>query len=396
MPIFGRYCHLCGQENLEPKETVWHLILHFFNDITHFDGKFFSTVKFLLTRPGYLSLQYMHGRRSSFLNPIRMYVFTSAIFFIIVFSFKKTDELVQVNDNKNESLYNLAQIKQRQEKTRIRLAQTRDESDREDIQENLSNLGIEVAYIQKKFGDTSTRIFTADERNAMIIQAIKDSIADPQVQPEAKGRLARNLTKLEDPASGSNLFGWHQGQYKTVAAYDSIQKAKPAAERDSWFKQKIMASLIHTEEEYRQDPKRYKEKYKEQLIHSFPKILFFSLPFFALILNVLYFRHKKYYYVDHGIFTIHLYCATFLLMLVTVFLSKLDDWTGWGWFHVVSVVLITAVVIYMLIYLYVAMRGFYKQGWFKTFVKYFITGVVATVINLVLLVLFAVIAAVTV
>ncbi len=50
--LYGRYCHVCGQENLEPKETVWHLIQHFFNDITHFDGKFFSTVKYLVTEAG--------------------------------------------------------------------------------------------------------------------------------------------------------------------------------------------------------------------------------------------------------------------------------------------------------------------------------------------------------
>ncbi len=25
-----RYCSHCGQENLEPKESLWHLIRHFF------------------------------------------------------------------------------------------------------------------------------------------------------------------------------------------------------------------------------------------------------------------------------------------------------------------------------------------------------------------------------
>jgi len=46
--VVGKYCHLCGQENVEPKESVWHLISHFFNDITHFDGKFFGSFKDLL------------------------------------------------------------------------------------------------------------------------------------------------------------------------------------------------------------------------------------------------------------------------------------------------------------------------------------------------------------
>ncbi|HEX4852390.1 MAG TPA: DUF3667 domain-containing protein, partial [Puia sp.] len=74
--IYGRYCHVCGQQNIEPKQSVWHLITHFFYDITHFDGKFFVTLKDLLIKPGFLSREYMIGRRMSYLDPIRMYIFT--------------------------------------------------------------------------------------------------------------------------------------------------------------------------------------------------------------------------------------------------------------------------------------------------------------------------------
>lgn len=84
--LYGNYCHTCGQENIEPKETFLSLVTHFFYDITHFDGKFFSTLKYLALKPGFLSKEYIRGRRVSYLHPIRMYVFTSAIFFIIFFS----------------------------------------------------------------------------------------------------------------------------------------------------------------------------------------------------------------------------------------------------------------------------------------------------------------------
>lgn len=84
--VYGRYCHLCGQENIEPKESFWHLVTHFVYDITHFDGKFFSTVKCLLLKPGFLSKEYIRGRRMSYLNPIKMYVFISAFFSLFFFS----------------------------------------------------------------------------------------------------------------------------------------------------------------------------------------------------------------------------------------------------------------------------------------------------------------------
>ncbi len=62
--VIGKYCHVCGQENIEPKESVWHLVSHFFNDITHFDGKFFTSLKDLVFKPGFLSKEYMNGKKS--------------------------------------------------------------------------------------------------------------------------------------------------------------------------------------------------------------------------------------------------------------------------------------------------------------------------------------------
>jgi hypothetical protein len=99
--VNGKYCSVCGQENIEPAESAGHLISHFFNDITHFDGKFFSSLKYLVFNPGFLSTQYRIGRRASYLNPVRMYVFTSFIFFLIFFSvyhFDKGDELFEFNN----------------------------------------------------------------------------------------------------------------------------------------------------------------------------------------------------------------------------------------------------------------------------------------------------------
>src|ERR1700730_15650741 len=80
-----RFCSRCGQENIEPKESFGHLVGHFFADITHFDSKFFMTVKDLVWKPGFLTKEYAEGRRMRYLNPIRMYVFISAIFFLVIY-----------------------------------------------------------------------------------------------------------------------------------------------------------------------------------------------------------------------------------------------------------------------------------------------------------------------
>jgi hypothetical protein len=85
--VIGRFCHVCGQENIEPHESFWSLLTHFFNDFTHFDGKFFKTLGYLLWKPGFLPAEYSKGRRSRYLHPIRMYLFTSAVFFLIFYSY---------------------------------------------------------------------------------------------------------------------------------------------------------------------------------------------------------------------------------------------------------------------------------------------------------------------
>jgi len=385
--VIGRYCHVCGQENLEPKETVWHLVQHFFNDITHFDGKFFATVKFLLRKPGFLSAEYVAGRRASYLNPIRMYVFTSAFFFIILYSLKSPEEMLKPAASRaKERVRGLTELLKKKAADEKELPRTVDEDDKDELRDGISKLGMEMAIIKETYGDTTTRKFTDQELTAFYIAALTDSAQETGLPPEAKKRIQAAMRVAQNPVSGSNLFGLNQGRFKTVEEYDSSQRVLPDSLQDGWFKKRLMRKLVYAQAEYVRDKQRYTEKFLENMLHSFPKILFWSLPFFALILNVLYVRRKKqFYYVDHGIFTIHVYCATFLLLLIGLLLGVLSSWLNWGWFRILTDILNFLVGLYIMIYLYKAMRGFYKQRRFKTFVKYFITCSLAFVINLILL-----------
>ncbi|HEX5655380.1 MAG TPA: DUF3667 domain-containing protein, partial [Chitinophagaceae bacterium] len=113
--VQGRYCHECGQENVLPKESFWHMVTHFLYDITHFDSKFFETIKDLAFKPGFLSIEYMKGRRASYLHPVKMYVFTSAVFFLLFFSVFSGDRSFRLNQpgdmSRKERLKELAIIK---------------------------------------------------------------------------------------------------------------------------------------------------------------------------------------------------------------------------------------------------------------------------------------------
>ncbi|HEY4108531.1 DUF3667 domain-containing protein [Puia sp.] len=395
--VVGRYCHKCGQENLEPKETVWHLVQHFFNDITHFDGKFFDTVRYLIRRPGFLSLEYMRGRRMAYLNPIRMYVFTSAIFFIILYSITRPENMAKgLSADKTEKASGakkLADLVGDTAHYRKLAESSEDEDDRQDFRERLEHRLIEIAAIKKTYGDTTKKAFSRKELNTILFTAYTDSLQQGDVDVAKTKRFQRavrnySLTAGEGGEDNFNFMGTDV-TYNSVVQYDSAEHALPDSLRDGWLKHFITRRGIIIKQEWHEDRGRFIEHLVENILHSFPKILWISLPIFAMILNILYFRHKKkFFYVNHGIFTIHVYCATFIQLFLFIILYSIHGATTIEWLRIFLNLANFAIFLWMLIYLYKAMRGFYGQRRAKTLLKYFIVMSLMFFINLFLLVLF--------
>ncbi|SFV34690.1 DUF3667 domain-containing protein [Thermoflavifilum thermophilum] len=96
-----RYCPHCGQENVEPRERFSELAGHFIADLLHFDTQFFSTIRYLLFKPGYLTLEYIRGRRKAYLHPIRMYLFISLVYFFLasVIPLRHSHIIIEMNKN---------------------------------------------------------------------------------------------------------------------------------------------------------------------------------------------------------------------------------------------------------------------------------------------------------
>src|ERR1700760_5009513 len=93
----GHFCHNCGQENLEIKEGFGHVMTHTILDYLHFDHQFFGTIKPLLFKPGFLTVEYMTGRRVRYLHPIKTYIFISVVYFLLLF--QSGHEAVKINEN---------------------------------------------------------------------------------------------------------------------------------------------------------------------------------------------------------------------------------------------------------------------------------------------------------
>jgi len=53
-------------------------------ELFDFDGRMLVSLRLLLTRPGFLSHEYTHGRRASYTSPVRMYLVISLVFFFVL------------------------------------------------------------------------------------------------------------------------------------------------------------------------------------------------------------------------------------------------------------------------------------------------------------------------
>jgi len=78
------YCPHCGQLNTDNRLTVRQFIKEFIGDYFTFDSKFFRSLIPLLFKPGHLTKEYISGRRANYIYPLRLYIFTTFLFFFIV------------------------------------------------------------------------------------------------------------------------------------------------------------------------------------------------------------------------------------------------------------------------------------------------------------------------
>jgi hypothetical protein len=99
--IGDNFCSKCGQENHDFNLPVKHLAGELLESTIHFDSKSFQTVKALLIKPGFLTTQFNSGKRKSYVPPIRLYIFVSFIFFLILNftwqEYKNPDDKAQKN-----------------------------------------------------------------------------------------------------------------------------------------------------------------------------------------------------------------------------------------------------------------------------------------------------------
>ena len=302
----------------------------------HYDSQFLKTISHLLFRPGRLTKEYMAGRRVAFVNPIKLYIFVSFVFFLTWAmlshdSHEKNDkraaEKEAAKEHEKKDLEKLPSI------TGILGAV-------KDSLKNNKELARAVDSLAYRY-----RYDSANGRHKPVAAGSHDTATAGHTGVVTEENDDLRLTDSEDDP---------RNKYANEEAYDSAQAALPKGQRDGWLKR----YLTHKWMRVNPGDDRLQETLGEALKHHFPKMMFVLLPLFALWLKLIY-NWKRWYYTDHAIFALHVHCFAYTVLLLAYILEKLtgvDSFIGW------SVWLIFG-------YLVLALRNTYHQSFMRSFGK---------------------------
>jgi hypothetical protein len=341
--IEGRFCHNCGQENLQMKESFGHMMRHAISDYFHFDDQFFATLKPLLFKPGKLTVEYNTGHRVSYLHPVKMYIFISVIYFLLLFQSNNGPTKLQ------------------------------DTSDKAEVKKELteSNRGIDTAL--------KSPYMPSFARKALLEQKKNNNAT--------LNKLQKDTTNKAGASKDSSLFTVPVAKYPTYELYLAAQSKLPEAKQDGLFRRQFTKNMIYYRQKYG-SIKLAKDALNENFSHMIPKMMFLILPLFALILQVTFWRDRK-FYVEHMIYSFHVHCFVFLLLSFMMLLQLV--------FPDSSIVqyLFLIGTLYIIWYFYRSLRVVYHRSKLRTITKmlgiglsYLVVFTVCMVIALGIVVLF--------
>ena len=81
--VAGPFCSGCGQRTDTHAHSLGHFLSEATEVLTHADSRVWGTLRPLLLRPGFLTREYFAGRRARYLQPFRLYLILSVLFFVV-------------------------------------------------------------------------------------------------------------------------------------------------------------------------------------------------------------------------------------------------------------------------------------------------------------------------
>jgi len=319
------FCPNCGQVNNTSRISLKYYFSEYLSGFFSFDNRFFKTIIPLIFRPGKVTREFIEGKRKKYVNPFQLYLNITILFFLLIGLFNTIDDF--------------------KEGQKISISS---KNDSEDLSKALDTLN-------KVFKNKKKDSVTMDKKDLSIdLNFETDSIDKSESKSKNEKDSITNATnRLINKITGFMEYDEKNEDVNIPKALNEL-----GYEVNNWnifyFSKAQNINKFMTDSEFR-------KSYIDHLVSKISIALFLLLPVFTLIVALLYIRNK-YNYSEHLVFVFHTQTVFFILLIFFILFDRLFK-TDFG---------ITSVILLFLFYLFIALRNFYKQGRFKTFVKYII------------------------
>ncbi|MDR3527882.1 MAG: DUF3667 domain-containing protein [Rhizomicrobium sp.] len=259
--LADRFCAHCGQAANDHRRSVRHLVNDFIKDIASFDSRILRTIIALVWRPGELALAFREGRTQRYVPPVRLYLFTSLLFFLTL---------------------------------------------------SISS----IALMQFVIVASPSKVIT-EKGHAYIVEADGERTEVPAAKyADGKQHYNFNSDMVLFQREGSVHAKVAPGAMERLT--DSLEKKVAQAHnaKAGLVTKTVLATLL----KLAKDPAAL----NGALTAWIPRALFVLLPLFALIIAAFYWRqHKTLFFVDHLVFSLGFHTFGFALLIAAAALAQL-------------------------------------------------------------------------
>jgi hypothetical protein len=315
----GRFCPTCGQRKTEVLVSVRTLLADVLEDQLVLNRALPRTLGALLFRPGFLTEEYVRGRIVRYIAPFRLYLVSSIVFFLLL-SFVGLQGLqVGLSVRPSAGLDRAAaQLDTAAAMARAEAARAR--------------------------ADTTGAGDAAARTSERVAEGFEDAAALMRQRTAGGDRLAPGRLALE------SVPALPPGTLQPWARMLPLDRLPGPFERA--FERKL-AQVGHLPQ-----GDAVREILRDMLEYA-PHMVFLLLPLFALMLKLLYVRRSR-YYAEHFVFALHVHAFVFTLFTAMFILP-------WDWLNGI-------LFLWIVVYVWLALRRVYRQDWLRTTLKWWVLG----------------------
>ncbi len=388
------YCPICGQENNNSNVSFKTLIGDFFNTYLAVDSKFAKSFKPFFLKPGFLTNQYVEGKRASYAHPIRLYLIVSIFYFFIISivggSMAKEEEddsgVVSVrrgfskiegvssNENKmfrrnisektEEDIYIDLDTARGFNEFRTALLANISESEKAEIINDLDSAAlIKYGFIESTI-NVQDSILAIDIRNIALKKAKRDSLIASNKKSSAPIQIETEGESIFDIFDKLDYDKFNEYKYDRSIPDSQLYDSLNVPDDVSDFQILMINQSIRVQ---RADD----EQIVQFVLKNLPLMMLLLIPIFALVLKVLYYRRKNELYIKHLIHALHLHSFAYMIYGISLIIIHymLPDEDLQKLFGIITFIGVST-------YTYISFLKVYKQKWLKTFIKFNLVGIV--------------------